>query len=507
MALGTFLANVISGWSIPATTTDQSSPTTFKELDLQVAKMSSNTFEMTHKMGIILINMGTKAANTIPETSYFDSHSTTKNYNTGNNTSSVKAFGAFKGTYLPCPSNPSAVNTSDCYGFIVQKGSSPNSTVQFVSKISQWDKVVWNAISTTTVSSNTCYLATVYPKWKNYGIVYRYQTTDNFTETADHSGAGNSPHTFPIPMPGTYRMECWGAAGGRGYQSPSSTSTSELALYGRGAYTAGDITFNETIINIHPNLYIYVGGRGQSCDGKRYASRTGGYNGGGNGIGDNDNTDSGGGGGGASDIRISNGAWNSFSSLKDRIMVAAGAGGSGCTASSATSHSEGMQGGGTSNTGAITGWLSLWYANSTQTTGYRFGYGQNGTSYPVGNGGGGGGYWGGVSNTTQGDSYNPYGKAAGGSSFVSGHPDCIGCASTASSTFAARTDANKNQHYSGLIFNSSSITIISGNNTMPSPTAASKTPTNSQITSGYSTESSGHQTDGYVRITFFPYGK
>ena len=113
---------------------------------------------------------------------------------------------------------------------------------------------------------------------------------------------------FSVPVSGIYKVELWGASGG--------DVTIDDVNYqgGLGGYTSG-------IINLAKNqfLYVYVGGS--------TSSYVGGYNGGadcGDGT-DGKYT----GGGGATDIRINNGIWNDFNSLKSRIMVAAGGAGTG----------------------------------------------------------------------------------------------------------------------------------------------------------------------------------
>ena len=99
-------------------------------------------------------------------------------------------------------------------------------------------------------------------------------------------------------------MECWGA------QGSSQGTINEIP---RGAYTRGKISIVKNAL-----FYIYVGeykNRGLTA----FANT---FNGGG-GItspaSDNNNHA----GGGATDIRLTNGNWDNFISLKSRIMVAA----------------------------------------------------------------------------------------------------------------------------------------------------------------------------------------
>ena len=99
---------------------------------------------------------------------------------------------------------------------------------------------------------------------------------------------------FTVPAAGDYRIECGGASGY--YNS------------GKGVYTSG-------ILNLQKNeqLHVYTG-EGNKVHGIA-------FNGGGSGYY--------GSGGGATDIRLQDGTWDDFDSLKSRIMIAAGGGGHG----------------------------------------------------------------------------------------------------------------------------------------------------------------------------------
>ena len=480
----------------------------FKNRDLQVAKINDGTFAMKHQMGVVMINMGVAPANTIPETVYYDRNTATVCYQTANMNTALTAIGDFTGTYRPCPLSSDQPNTSTSYYYLVKKGASPTTSVVFSSRCGQWSSFNWkDHVSSTIVTSNTCYPKTTgAPAYKNIGRVYKYVAASYDPATRpDHSGASESPYAYNAPLPGVYRMECWGAAGGYGFCTGSTRTES----YGRAAYTAGDLTLSQEQWNNYKTFYVYVGGRGQSCHGARYDLSKGGYNGGGNGVSDNDNNDSGAGGGGATDIRLTNGLWNDAASLRSRIMVAAGGGGG--NAEAADNTQSGPHGGGPNHTNAsITGWSyartvtvnqGVVAANS-QWNATVFGIGGNGSKAIShhGDGGGGGGYYGGPSSLHTNGGYS--GNAPGGSSFVSGHSSCIGVISSASNN--QRTDANKSHHYSELVF--SNIDIIRGYNTLPSPKAAAVTPLRAN-TSGISTETIGHAEDGYARITFFPYGK
>jgi len=231
--------------------------------------------------------------------------------------------------------------------------------------------------------------------------------------------------------PGKYVMECWGAQGGRGRKDWS------LSGYGgTGAYTKGTILLSSSQL-----FYTYVGGQGyNSGSNGKCKGALGGWNGGGAG-GKDGNCDSkpepGGGGGGASDIRLTDGAWNDVTSLRSRIMVAAGGGGSHW-------NYTGKYGGTLSATGG-----------AGQTGGYAFGYGGagvNNSKFTGGPGGGGSGYYGGSGGQTNGA------VGFGGSSFISGYAGCDAVDVNGSHT-------GQPVHYSGLQFYDTSMQagVKSGN--------------------------------------------
>ncbi len=218
--------------------------------------------------------------------------------------------------------------------------------------------------------------------------------------------------------PGEYAMECWGAQGGRGR-----TDWVLNKQGGYGAYTKGSLSLAN-----NRTFYIYVGGKGKdSGTNGKCGGGAGGYNGGGAG-GKDGNCDSepepGAGGGGASDIRLTGGTWNVATSLRSRIMVAAGGGGS-------TFSSAGGEGGTLSASGG-----------TSQTAGQAFGIGGTGVNnseFVAGPGGGGGGYYGGKGGQTS----NVGGR--GGSSFISGY---VGC----NAVNASGSHTGQPVHFSGLKF-------------------------------------------------------
>lgn len=197
--------------------------------------------------------------------------------------------------------------------------------------------------------------------------------------------------------PGIYTMECRGAQGGM-YSSGYAG--------GYGASVRGTLAVNEK-----DTLYIYVGQMGYNYPANH--SNPAPFNGGGEGYG------GGGDGGGASDIRLTGGEWNHAGSLRSRVMVAAGGGGSdlsslagaggGITGASALYTQSGHPGYGATQTA------------SGQRPGIQFqgGFGYGGSLVNIdGGGGGGGGWYGGSSGN------NGHDGGGGGSSFISGYPFC-----------------------------------------------------------------------------------
>ena len=244
--------------------------------------------------------------------------------------------------------------------------------------------------------------------------------------------------TVTLPK-GAYKLECWGAQGG--YRSSATHG-------GHGGYSVGTL-----ILEANTQLFIYSGGSGN----------TGGTNGGFNGGGKRNSYN---GGGGASDIRIGQ------DSLYARVIVAGGGGSDG--ASSKT----GGHGGGETGGAATDGYGSGGGAG-TQTTGGdggsensgTFGVGGEGLYRRSGYGGAGGGGWYGGGGTYPDSSGDDDKGGGGGSGYVY--------------TLTTAT------HYpTGCLLNSAyyltGARTIAGNASMPSTTGSTET---------------GHQGNGYVRIT------
>jgi hypothetical protein len=291
-------------------------------------------------------------------------------------------------------------------------------------------------------------------------VVYTFSYTGNY-------------QTVTLAKTGTYKVELWGASGAVESDYPNN---------GKGAYTKGEIYFNAGQV-----LYVYVGQTGDK-------TRTWKFNGGAyGGLPGSSHS-----GGGATDIRLTAGTWDDTTSLRSRIMVAAGGGG----AAGLGAYNNAGQGG---FGGALTGLNGTYYSGNgaagfglggTQTAGgaagantysgtgtnYAGSFGKGGqsesTSSNNGSAGGGGGYYGGgaggaVQANGQGNG------AGGGSSFISGYPGC-----NAVDTSGVHT--GQPNHYSGFVFANNVMTA--GNATMPT-------------LDGTSTMT-GNKGNGYAKITY-----
>ena len=289
---------------------------------------------------------------------------------------------------------------------------------------------------------------------------------------------------FTAPLNTNYKIECWGAQGGNSYEDHSFGDYLVPVYGGKGGYSSGEISFPTSL-----SIYIYVG---QSGEGTRELT----FNGGGRG-GTRYNAFS---GGGATDIRLSNGTWSNFNSLKSRIIVAAGGGG-------AQHWRVGCDGG---HAGGLLGQDGLYSTSSnhdpndsyfvakgaSQTIGGKggssgggqvkfsatdgiFGVGGDHNDMEHGSGGGGGYYGGGGG----GHNVEIVGSGAGGSSFISGYTGCD--AIDESSTEDNIIHTGQPNHYSGKVFTNS--VMIAGNAVMPKPKGGAET---------------GHTGNGYCIISW-----
>lgn len=247
--------------------------------------------------------------------------------------------------------------------------------------------------------------------------------------------------------PGNYKLEVWGAEGGK--NSKNSTTTP-----GKGGYSVGTLSLRS-----RKKLYIHVG--------QSPTSGAGGWNGGGSTHQDYA------GGGGATDISLygSEGSsdWNNTNHLYSRIIVAGGGGGSGQDSqpqwrAGGGGGTSGLNPGGNSN---IEGTQTRAGTSNEMTSGQGFGVG--GSQTKCCSGGGGSGWYGGSSSNLN----NGHGVGgAGGSGYVY-------CSSKASSyPSGCKLDSS---------FYLTNATTIAGNCSFPDP-------------SGTSSET-GHSGNGFAKIT------
>ena len=307
-----------------------------------------------------------------------------------------------------------------------------------------------------------------------YKIYYTKNDFGDSTETYEYTG---EYETFVAPYNGKYKIELWGASGGRSMDQGGYTG-SYSHPGGLGGYTSGIISLKKD-----DELYIYVGGEGEKA--VKYGDAKGGWNGGGNATHDHSDDESAGAGGGATDVRLISGEWNNEQSLLSRIMVAGGGGGA----------AYGAAGG---YAGGLSGAKSYYGSAATQTSGYAFGIGQDGifVNSNVEVAGGGGGWYGGTAPSSgRNDVYNASG--GGGSSYISGHTGSVATISgtnedprknSIGSTCAnGTTDIVCSYHYSGYIFTDTE--MVDGNNLMPNHTGSDRM--------------KGNSGNGYAKISLY----
>ena len=474
----TFFSSVINGHQVE---TDQQSITNFIKSDLQVSKavlpededsnLPASTIKatMARQVGLAVISLGTDQAN---KTKVF----TNNNAGEVTETASVTASDTFSGN-IP-------YNNSSAYYAYVKAGTATT----FSSAVySDTNKDAWAESLVFTVAAGNSDSQTAHSARKNWEYI---NAVWNYSYTA------NNCYTWTSAPQGTnsYTMECWGAQG-----------TNYDATYqgGKGGYTKGTLSLNTTLA---AHLYIYCGQQPAA------QSVTGGWNGGGTGL-DNGHTVAdeklqiGYGGGGATDIRLTDGDWNNFSSLQSRIMVAAGGAGNAMSVQhlqdsrgghGIPGYAGGLIGGDGSDSSIEAHGLTFCGSGATQTEPgnslndkekigdqiisesgqWKGGFGYGGSpavGYYCG-GGGGSGYYGGGAST------RGHGAGGGGSSFISGHEGCD--AITETSTADAITHTGEPNHYSGKVFTNT--LMIAGNATQTKPGGGTET---------------GHSGNGYARIT------
>lgn len=262
--------------------------------------------------------------------------------------------------------------------------------------------------------------------------------------TFDYTGAEQE---FTVPCDGNYKIEAWGAQGGTSSGYPDSG--------GMGAYVSGNLD-----IKRDKKLYIYVGSGRQSSVAS-YNGMDGVYG-------------SVGSGGGATDVRITNGVWSNFDSLKSRIIVAAGGG----------SYFNGGKAGG------LVGYSGNCTRNGSGGTQISAGISASNWHAAFGKAGlgcaGGGGYYGGAGGADCG---------AGGSSFISGHNGCDAIAENSTSSNIIHT--GQPNHYSGYVFTDTTMVDGAGYNWTTVKGEQIGMPTHD----GKSTMT-GNEGNGYAKITY-----
>ena len=464
-----FFTDVISNWTPAA---DQSAAADFKKQDLQIAVLSGNQFDMVHKMGLVEIELKTDTYYDIVESN--GGTSTITQTATNKNATASSSFDNSGSYHVPMQSG-----STNFYYAIVPTGAA---STQFNST-SGTDQ--WTAAYTATGLSS--------------GGFAHHDAYSTRVGTSFYSGSfsySGNYLTFTVPFTGTYTIECWGAQGKwRNYQTNQA--------FGRGAYVKGDITLTKD-----EELYIFIGEQGHATN------NSGTWNGGGFYVGGHASHGS---GGASTDVRLTKtsatNVWKDFTSLKSRIIVAAGGAGSddGGLWSVCCPHGGGVTGISNSynsdqtTTNATQTNGGYWSYTSTQpNTHGHFGYGNiiqsNGYPYITG---GGGGYYGGGGTDSGG---------IGGSSYISGHVGCIAVLESATESYDAegnsliahRNDDNaidRSTHYSGKKFTNTKMIDGAGYPwTDVQGTSYEQMPSCSSINAKYAA-GMGHEGHGYCRIT------
>ena len=329
----------------------------------------------------------------------------------------------------------------------------------------------------------------------------------------DYDGEdGSAPRTFWVPKTGKYKIELWGAGANTTafntfLEAAGASFNDNYGKIGVGGYVSGEIELNENDL-----LYLYTG-RGAYIEFNKRTANSGSGNGGGDGGAAGTNTtykySAGMTGAGGTDIRLvreKTTVMSASNSLRSRIMVAGGAGGSWLSLDAAVNSSN--AGGLTSYKGYSEQGNSYGGAAANQTSGSSLGKGGNGAAtgsssgYCNGHSGGGGGYYGGYGGkATGGNCYMSGG--GGGSSYISGHTGCVAVTSESSSTAKSgcttgTTNNSCSIHYSGYTFTNTVMIDGSGYNWTNTKGSQVQIP---NPKGGYYPLTFGHDGHGYIRIT------
>ncbi|EAX99336.1 hypothetical protein TVAG_181930 [Trichomonas vaginalis G3] len=269
-----------------------------------------------------------------------------------------------------------------------------------------------------------------------------------------------TPYTINL-IGGTFLIEAWGSAG-----SAQHTQT-QNSLPGLGGYSSGVLVVKKSL-----TLYLYIGSISFFNSIFKYVPSSNCFFG----I-----------GGGSSDVRLYANEtfdWSDPLSLRSRILVAGGGGGSEWTGSRG-GHGGGLLGGegypscGENCPDAITGGGSQ-IAGGKADEELKGLFGKSPINYNSADMGGigGNGYYSGGSNEVQG-------AGGGGSSFISGYEGCIALNSSLNEN---PNPTGSSIHYSGIKFFNP--TMIQGNNEMPL-----------FFKSGSTNRGIGNKNRGAIRIT------
>ena len=254
-----------------------------------------------------------------------------------------------------------------------------------------WLDAAETSLSTANKSFNFVLNGTCKDHFEDYNYLVNFDANGGIIETTTYTTVGE--HTYTVSEDGTYKLETWGAQGGT-----SLANGSYSRIGGYGGYSVGMLSLSNS-----DTLYVNVGGKG--TDGVELGTASGGYNGGGSGTSDGADNEASGGGGGATHIANKSGKLSALSSSINSILIVSGGGGGASYTYSAGS-GGGIYGGVTSTTSS---------SYPTQSSGYAFGQGQNGSGVADSDGvaGGGGGYYGGYSNDVSAKS-----SGTGGSGYI-----------------------------------------------------------------------------------------
>ncbi len=416
-----FFANVISGWT-PSST--QNTEALFKAQDLQIGEISSTTFPMTHKMGLLSASISTTAT-IVDNVITYDGNS----WNGTTWTSSSKTTLSYYASRTFTSTNKPYIASNVLYYI----GRPSDNSITLATSASETGTLYYawtlnnNTTSNTIVGSAGSYKSMTIPAYS--GKTFR-QKIWNF-------GYSGSVKTWKAPQAGSYKLECWGAEGGEHF---TDDDADRHVYSGKGGYTYGTVTLSSGL-----TLYICAGQDGS--DDRTNESR---FNGGGkapNGASP---------GGGATHIAKVTGELKDIglTSAKSNVYVVAGGGG-GYDTSGGNIPWCGHGGGASGTDGYIPAYPDITYgtggtqtgpgANQNDNTGSRgnapaFGLGgsANSSTNDFGGGGGGGWYGGGAGAGA--------GPGGGGSGYLNTSLSVVGATIVGNTSFTAPDGTTETGH-------------------------------------------------------------